>query len=188
MDKRPAARALEHLLDRSGLSQTELAINVGMKAYQVSKRVKGTDRIRPAEYALWDRGLKLPSGTFEKEVERQRDLIRAEEDRASARTQSTDTTAATAAIRVVLGEIAPIVAEICQHVEGPERDHMLREVVTFAEGMAAAAKTSARRRGHGAIVLGPPAEDLHGAHRAYFGDREEGKDDEQKGNPGAAGG
>jgi transcriptional regulator with XRE-family HTH domain len=169
------------------MSQTDIARAANMKPSAVSKRESGITKIRLKEYSLWDRVLRLPAGAFEREVEAQQARLdleaRAAERRASSASQSREM----AVVRVVLGEIGPIVLEICEHAEGDRRDQMLQEIVNFAEGVASAARASAGDRSR-AVVLGPPAKDLHGAHRAYFESEGGSSDAEEEEDRRSAGG
>lgn len=142
--------------EKAGFTQTELAGLVGMKPSQVSKRETATDRIRPGEYPVWEKALKLPAGSFESEVQRQQAKLEAEAQR--NRVVDPDQVRAEAAtvIQVVLGEIGPIISEICQNVSGSAREQMLREIVTFAEGMAAASRSARQEGGRMVDVQHPP--------------------------------
>lgn len=134
-----AAQVLRELRERAGLDQSELAARAGLEQPDISKRETGKTRISPGEYEKWDRWLGLKAGEFEERVNAKRRLLDIE-----GRLMGKDCRDAGVremqVIQTVLGELAPIVAELARLTTGPERDRLLDRFVAYGEGLVEMAR------------------------------------------------
>jgi len=109
----------------------------------ISDRERGATRIPDEQYAQWDQWLGCAAGALARRADACRKSVEVEQRLAAMAEAQSAERRAMAVIRTVLGEIAPAVADICEHASDTARESMLARLLAYAEGLA----EEARRRG-----------------------------------------